>query len=195
MEVPEFGIKNSRLANSVVRAIRDSSDAYEMAHRLVAIADDSIHSQTARDTVDLAIEYARTPGFSLSNRDLRRIKSLLRAALEDLNELKSEVGDDYFINGMVHSTKAWLNQIPKTLAEKVHQKLTEGEANDYGQSLSPYLMRLQMKANFGELKQIEQVVDENGLRSKLGRALEDLRGRIEGVAQIIRFPVHDGGGC
>lgn len=189
MEIPELGIRNSKLADEVVDAIRDSKNIYEMAHHLVAIADASIHSQTVRDTIDLAIEYARTPGFSLSRRDLQMIKHSLLASQESLSQLKSEVGDDYYINGIKYWVEETLKRIPKTAVEKVHQKLGKGKVDKPAQPFSPYSARLQMPDVFKYAKEIERVVDKRNLRKELDGTLEDLYMRIEEVARTVKFPL------
>ena len=45
MEIPELGIKNSRLAEKVIDAIRNPRDVFDMALRLVDIADACIHCE------------------------------------------------------------------------------------------------------------------------------------------------------
>ena len=55
MELPELGIKNSKLADKVAQVLVIRSRK-EMAHKLVEIADTSIKCQMHRDVIDLAID-------------------------------------------------------------------------------------------------------------------------------------------
>ena len=183
MEIPELGIKNSRLAEEVIEILQNTEDKFELAHKMVAIADDCIRNQTSRDVIDLAMERARTPEFSLSKRDLCRIKHSLLAAQEDLSQLKSAVGDGYHTR-ISYWVEEQLNQIPKTNAEKVHQKLKKGTVDEPARPLSPYLVRLSMPEVFANLNSI----DVNG-RRELDRILDDLRERLEDVARIVKSPL------
>jgi len=184
VEIPELEIKNSRLAEEVIKILQNTEDKFELAHRMVAIADDRIRNQTSRDVIDLAIEMARTPKFSLTKGDLRKIRHLLLASQEDLSQLESGVGDDFHINRIKYWVEEQLNQIPKTNAEKVHQKLRKGTVDKLARPLSPYLVRLSMPEVFANLNSID-VNDRCGL----DRILDDLRERIEDVARIVKSPL------
>lgn len=154
MELPELGIRDSRLAEEVIEVLQSTDDKFDLAHRLVAIADDRIRNQTSRDAVDIAIERARTPNFSLSGKDLRKLKRLLLKAKEDL-ELIEKSGpanhcSPYHSSYLKARVEGCIDRIPKTVSELVLEKLENGKVRS-GPPLTPYWMRLELSRIYGVL--------------------------------------------
>jgi hypothetical protein len=188
VEIPELGIKNSRLADRVIDAIRNSGDIYDMAHRLVNIADTSIHNQRDRNLIDLAIERARTPGFSLSRKEKGRIKRLLMGALADVSHFRKALGTDAWPASRV---SCWLKDqlcYFKGTTEKVYEKLERGEVRQHDRPFSPYLMRLDLSRVFEELGDLDVIASEKQY-PRLTRAAKCMRKKLISIARIVKSPI------
>ena len=147
MELPDLGINDSKLAEEVIEILRSTDDKYDLAHKMVAMADDKIRNQSARDTIDIAIEMARTPNFALSNGEWKKIKRLLLSAKKEIELLAitfpitfSSNSVPWVVRDLRSQIENIIDRIPKTVSELVLEKLTNGSANQ--QYLSPYYFRI-----------------------------------------------------
>jgi len=142
VELPDLGINDSKLAEEVIEILRSTDDKYDLAHKMVAIADDKIRNQSARDTIDIAIEMARTPNFTLSNREWKKVRRLLLSAKKEIDSLEKTSNGPvmWVIRDLKIQIENIIDRIPKTVSELVLEKLTKGSANQ--QYLSPYYFRI-----------------------------------------------------
>ncbi|MEM3453337.1 MAG: hypothetical protein QW835_06925 [Candidatus Hadarchaeum sp.] len=147
MEVPDLGIKNSALAEEVIKALQSTDDKFEIARKMVDIADEKIRNQTTRDTIDIAIEMARTPGFTLRKRDYYRIKRWLSDASGVLKQMKKHAKEAeisvWHLNYLKSYIEFLIENLPKKTEEQVLEKLTKGEVKQ--NVIGPYLLRLRIR--------------------------------------------------
>ncbi|MBC7219280.1 MAG: hypothetical protein H5T49_04020 [Hadesarchaea archaeon] len=182
MEIPELGIKDSKLAKDVVEILQSTDDKFDLAHKMVAIADERIRNQTTRDVIDIAIEMARNSNFSLTKEELRKIKQLLLKLKKDIELIESGVTDNYKLCCLLR-LREWaedcFERIPKTVPELVLEKLEKGEVHSKSLLtrywLSSELYRISKKIDFFDKsfsrlqKTLEKIAKIAGLSGLCGR--------------------------
>jgi len=176
LRIPELGIKNSRLAEEVIGILQSTDNKFDIARRMVDIADGKIRNQVARDTIDMAIEMARTPNFSLGRKDVRKIKRLLVAAKDDcakIRRLSSSFGD--CLDGVEYWLEKLIASLPRSPEEMVYEKLKNGTITE--ENFSFYFMRLRLQEILGDI----DACDAGGFEKVRNR----LRSRIKAVAKIV----------
>jgi hypothetical protein len=179
VELPDLGINDSKLAEEVIEILRSTDDKYDLAHKMVAIADDKIRNQSARDTIDIAIEMARTPNFTLSNRGWKKIKRLFLSAKEEIDSLEKTSNSSvaWVMRKLKIQIENIINRIPKTVSELVLEKLTNGSANQ--QYLSPYYFRILARKCLGNVDWYIQSREYEALKPSLKRVRKALLKSIE----------------
>jgi hypothetical protein len=174
VELPDLGINDSKLAEEVIEILRSTDDKYDLAHKMVAIADDKIRNQSARDTIDIAIEMARTPNFTLSDRGWKKIRRLLLSAKEEMDSLEKTSNSSvaWVMRKLKIQIKNIINRIPKTVSELVFEKLSKGDVNK--QYLSPYYFRILAKKCLKDVDWYIQFREYEALKPGLERVREAL---------------------
>jgi hypothetical protein len=174
VEIPELGIKDSKLAEKVIKILQSTDDKFELAHKMVEIADEHIRNQTNRDTVDIAIEMARRPDLELSEGDWRKVRRLLESAKNELRELSEREPSVRRLFGKVD----WiLTQLPCPLKDMVFGKLSGHPAPD--RPLTPYSLIVGVRACLREIDEIQSITSCENQANKTGQGgLNRILGRI-----------------
>lgn len=180
MEIPELEIKNSKLAEKII-SILQREDKFDLAHKMVAIADESIKNQLTRDIIDLSIEMARVPNIPLGRNDIRKLKCLLLEARQDLEELKNSVSDGHFLlNYLSSMVEDLIDRIPRTVPEMVLEKLRDGEVRT-PPPLSSHWMRFMLYRLQDRITSVCKIIPEKNA--------ERLRKTFGKIAEIVGFPL------
>jgi hypothetical protein len=180
LEIPELEIKNSRLADKVIRALQ-SEDKFDVAHKLVAIADESIRNQTTRDVIDLAIEMARAPCTPLRRSDYRKLKRLLLAAKKELEKINNK---SLLLITLIEAVEDIIRRIPKTVPEMVLEKLQNGEVLT-PPPLSSYWVRFVLFRLQHSIATACKIIPEKNA--------ERLRETFGEIGKIVGFPLKEVG--
>jgi len=123
MEIPELDIKNSKLAEDIVSLLREAKDKFDAAHKMVDIAY-RIASRGANETaLHLAIERARTPGFALGRKEMRRLENLIVSAEAQSRNLLEANPQNRDLNDLHELFRALVETLPKSTKELVFEKL------------------------------------------------------------------------
>jgi hypothetical protein len=174
--IPELGIKDSKLAERVIKILQTVDNRFDLALQLVEIADEHIRSQTARDTVEIAIEMARTPNFKLSEGKWRRIRHLLLSARSELQGLSEGEAS----TGRLLAKVDWiLARLPWPPEDMVYGKLSGNPAPD--RPLTPYSLRIETRTC---LRLLNEIVAENGSNRRELTSIGRIRKSLTAVLEI-----------
>jgi len=176
--IPELGIKDSKLAEKVIKILQSTDDKFELAHKMVEIADGHIRNQTNRDTIDIAIEIARRPDLKLDERDWQKVRRLLESAKNELQELSEGKPSVWRLFGKVD----WiLSRLPWPLEDMVFGKLSGNPAPD--RPLTPYSLRAEVGACLRELDEIQSIASsENQANETILRRIRRILTKVLEIA-------------
>jgi translation initiation factor 2B subunit (eIF-2B alpha/beta/delta family) len=194
VEIPELGIKNSKLAEEVIKILQSTDDKFDLALQLVRIADEHIQSQTARDTIDIAIEMARTPSFELSERDWQKVRQLLESARSGLQEIMKFRAANPNAGNLFDRVDMILSRLPWSLEDAVFGKLSGNQAPD--RPLTPYSLRIGVRNCLKELDEIQSIAAyENRANKTRQRELDFIIGRVRrALTEVLEIAGGNGGG-
>jgi hypothetical protein len=181
MEIPELDIKDSKLAEDIIILLQGAKDKFDAAHRMIHIAY-RIASRGANETaLHLAIERARTPGFALGKREMKRLENLIASAEAQSRKLLGENPRNRDLNDLHGLFRALVETLPKSTKELVFEKLKTGTISESPLRFSPYLARLMLR---GTLRKLALIESEIGKHPRIER----IRALLKEMARIVRAP-------
>lgn len=140
MEIKELGIKNSKLAEKVMKILSSYDDKFEIARRMTNIALSSVHSNLNKLTIDLAIEYANTPNLKYTMRDWQKIyRWMQKFKTTAANLLK----DDHKIVLLIDRL---MEAIPKPISFQVYMRLAGARIQSSKRPFTPHRLRAELCA-------------------------------------------------